>query len=1078
MAASGASSSVWAAASAASSCEWRNDSKAWDQWQDHQVAERRNNGHSWDQWQDSQGRSHLQQVAESAASGGDDFLQKYDEAYVQDLTQQQHRLACDSGVTKQSRRIHKCGKAFQNYRRAMHRVLKDKHLMKVCFKCWNYLRKPEELTMHDLVWTEDDMDHFLFTFGSFEEHKRRWLQKLEDRKDPKHKDHGKEMSMMVPASYIRVFQITLSQVHSKTFKQHFGASTFDGSLHTPIQLLNPVEESEVADSAAPAKSKPAIVVSKSAGLKTKFQLNLFMMDTRLEIDEKTSFLNGGDDKQLVEDVRSYRGDKLWEFVMKGVKKLAASVYGKKDLSPFQLHVGYQQVLGRALSKRWERDQAFHTFVEQVTKEDVKPKSQQSQEQMMPRTEVLSMEEHPKPQEVEELALEEDPKPQEEEELTLEEDPKPPEASHRPPLTDVSELDEALADLDPNVADEVPADLASTAASADLIAEVVVEASADEDHWATALPDVAPPQVAASAAVEVFPWVERNAKISAAATHAYDAIQVFRRGIVQNRIESCKSWIQKNMNDFRMMSIEVFGSAVYHLELCSSDVDIVAILHNGQNTKMWLTQLQARVRASPSFQKTTGGMAFGTLQTTYMGLPVDIKPIKSRSGDNACRSSDSLKKLVEKQLMKHGTWNLPNYKLQAVLIFKLVLHYKSITHHHWKSKGGRFKAVALCFWAIHVLTDMSWEKHSLADFLLALCRNFVEFDWRGKKLVVSEHNHISVAQKDIFKPVCIMIDGGSNNATSNVTCEHLQKSIESMKDVLDVGLDKVIEEALADQDIAGSWIKLDEERVERTHFEAMHLICASASSVPPPAKAAGSPATTSSVPPPAEVAGSAAIASPVPPPAKVAGSAAIASSVPPPAKVAGSPASAPSVPPPADVAGSPPVRTSSLPPPAGSEKKLCGASHHHLGWSHHCLLRRLHLRISSHHRLDKLGSNTHQEPPDQHPLVGHHNHHQDSLGQHPVVGHHNHHQESSHQHQDQHLLGFSRWHRLRRSPYRRRRQRRWRRLRRRAHHHHGCRHRLRRRWLHQLLRHLCSSRDYSNSVVKPVRLLRLLRSQII
>ena len=88
--------------------------------------------------------------------------------------------------------------------------------------------------MEDLLWTEDDMDHFLMTVASFETHKRLWKERFKQRADPNHPEHGKQMPRMIPPSYVRLFQITLSQTHSSKFRQHFGAATIDGTLHTPF----------------------------------------------------------------------------------------------------------------------------------------------------------------------------------------------------------------------------------------------------------------------------------------------------------------------------------------------------------------------------------------------------------------------------------------------------------------------------------------------------------------------------------------------------------------------------------------------------------------------------------------------------------------------------------------------------------------------------------------------------------------------------------------------------------------------------------------------------------------------------
>ena len=108
-----------------------------------------------------------------------------------------------------SRRVEKLGKAFQNYRRAIIKILKDRIFLKKWFQFWlryedetkdpnggysgkSYLAPkqrcstPTNVSLADIVWTEQDMDEFLRTVASFDTHKRLWKQKREDRKNPKH----------------------------------------------------------------------------------------------------------------------------------------------------------------------------------------------------------------------------------------------------------------------------------------------------------------------------------------------------------------------------------------------------------------------------------------------------------------------------------------------------------------------------------------------------------------------------------------------------------------------------------------------------------------------------------------------------------------------------------------------------------------------------------------------------------------------------------------------------------------------------------------------------------------------------
>eukprot|EP00974_Lingulodinium_polyedra_P051153 4919555-Lingulodinium_polyedra.AAC.1 len=94
------------------------------------------------------------------------------------------------------------------------------------------------------------------------------------------------MPRMIPPSLVRLFQLTLSQLHSDKFMQHFGYAKLENILHTPIQVL--AERKGVAVSAATA---------------TDFQINLFMEDTRMAIDSTTSFMGQHEVTDFVRQAR-------------------------------------------------------------------------------------------------------------------------------------------------------------------------------------------------------------------------------------------------------------------------------------------------------------------------------------------------------------------------------------------------------------------------------------------------------------------------------------------------------------------------------------------------------------------------------------------------------------------------------------------------------------------------------------------------------------------------------------------------------------------------------------------------------
>ena len=138
---------------------------------------------------------------------------------------------------KRSRRADKLGKAFPNYRRAILQKLRGAQLLKRALVAWQLSKRNAACCPADWIWNEDDMSYFLMTKASFEEHAKRQAIKRKERKDPGHKDYGKDMPRCIPPSYIRVFQLTLVQTYDRKFKQHFGNASMNSILHTPYHLL-------------------------------------------------------------------------------------------------------------------------------------------------------------------------------------------------------------------------------------------------------------------------------------------------------------------------------------------------------------------------------------------------------------------------------------------------------------------------------------------------------------------------------------------------------------------------------------------------------------------------------------------------------------------------------------------------------------------------------------------------------------------------------------------------------------------------------------------------------------------------
>ena len=211
-------------------------------------------------WSDSSGRGGRRlwyqvadsaagpQVADSAASSRsvwprvqsseEDFAppgwNRFDTQNVQGLGEQEQREA-----KIVSKRTAKLGKAFQNYRRAILHLFWGMMVKNRFFEAWWHKTHPtHRRALAYLMFTDDDMEHFLNTVASFKEHKDRWHKKLCQRTyDRTHADFGKTMPRMIPANLVRLNQVILAQTHRMKRLQYFGSAEIEGTLHTPIQVL-------------------------------------------------------------------------------------------------------------------------------------------------------------------------------------------------------------------------------------------------------------------------------------------------------------------------------------------------------------------------------------------------------------------------------------------------------------------------------------------------------------------------------------------------------------------------------------------------------------------------------------------------------------------------------------------------------------------------------------------------------------------------------------------------------------------------------------------------------------------------
>ena len=219
---------------------------------------------------------------------------------------------------------------------------------------------------------------------------------------------------------------------------------------------------------------------------------------------------------------------------------------------------------------------------------------------------------------------------------------------------------------------------------------------------------------------------------------------FMQTVVDPVIAHCRHWVQNRMTlcGCQVTSCETFGSHCYGLGLPTSDVDIAAILPWGSNDQVFLDKLRELANAEGSpFTDEGKCLITDCHQAEFRGLAVDIKPMNIRKYDFACQSTDRLKSLIE---MRSNSESFKP-KLQAIHIFKLVCHFLEITQHHWTARAGKFKAIALSYWAVAVCDTMEPDI-SAGKAINLLCHAFKEFDRMKWRVAVSAAGAVSICRK--------------------------------------------------------------------------------------------------------------------------------------------------------------------------------------------------------------------------------------------------------------------------------------------------------------------------------------------
>ena len=204
-------------------------------------------------------------AAASAADANADEVLQIDPLWAKWDKEQLNQFEYPPGVapqpSKPSLRINSVGKAFANYRRSMKTLLKKMRMIRRLFSWWRVsaqidrlLKRAKDSSAEEksaaesaaehlleasnyLLWTDEDMHHFLFTKGSFAEHKRIHEERAKERLDSNHKHHGKDLPKLIPPSLIRLHQISVMQSHSTFYYKHFGEMNPSRLFTVPLEVL-------------------------------------------------------------------------------------------------------------------------------------------------------------------------------------------------------------------------------------------------------------------------------------------------------------------------------------------------------------------------------------------------------------------------------------------------------------------------------------------------------------------------------------------------------------------------------------------------------------------------------------------------------------------------------------------------------------------------------------------------------------------------------------------------------------------------------------------------------------------------
>lgn len=204
---------------------WWQDDSAW--WQDDSAWSEQAVSAYWKFWdevtwwhQDWCERNN----SAPASSKHEKFWTNYDHQYSATAGEDQSWLWWSHRKNRET----ELGPAFQNYRKSVEHKLTQWRSKKRMFGLWRWaaalfseedrplLQQWQTLTVDDRVFSDDDLRTFLTTVVTFKAHEDWHHREKRNRQGPSHPLHHKAMSLLIPPSLVKLWQLCLAVTHSQS----------------------------------------------------------------------------------------------------------------------------------------------------------------------------------------------------------------------------------------------------------------------------------------------------------------------------------------------------------------------------------------------------------------------------------------------------------------------------------------------------------------------------------------------------------------------------------------------------------------------------------------------------------------------------------------------------------------------------------------------------------------------------------------------------------------------------------------------------------------------------------------------